>query len=1103
MALASTFTAFDAPRDWRSIRGALNPGDAAARTQALDLANDLRVAAARREATILLPIDQFEELLGRDTDASADLLLRWLATVLSDDGGPFLALATLRSDFLGAYQTHEALAGLASEPIALPQMTVADFAQVIEGPARVAGIDLESGLVQAMVADTATDYALPLLAFALRELWDRCGTDGRLTLAEYQSLGGLQGALARAAEAIYTDRTLSEMQEAGLRKAFLSMVRIDEEGRYVRRPVRWRELPPDVLNLLERYVKARLLVSRGEGAERILEVAHEALFRSWDRLVTWLNADREFLLWRERLRAAIEEWSRTGQDVGAVLRGAALAEAERWLAERASDLAANELDYIATGTALRKREEQAETAQRNREIAQVRALAAEADARRKAESERAEEAKRSEQRVRRFSVFLLAFLLVAIASASVAFFQMDRAKYEARRSRSNELAAAALYNLRNDPERSVLLALAAASETSADDVVMAAAEDALHRAVQASRVRLTLAGHGGAVHDVVYSPDGKRLATVSEDSKAKVWDAASGRELLTLSGHSQALWGVAFSADGGRLATAGEDRKARVWDVASGRELTVVSGTSEAAAVAFSPDGTRLAVGYADGIVRVWDIASRQRLLELAGHSGAVRALSFSPDGMRLASASQDATAKIWDAVSGKKLRDLAGHRAEVRGVSFSPDGMRLATASSDHTTKIWEIASGRQVITLADANAVFRVAYSPDGRRLATALADRTAKVWDAVSGKEWLTLSGHTDIVVGVAFSPDGTRLASASVDKTAKVWELRAPGELATFAGHAAAVWEVAFSPDGTRLATASKDRTARVWDAGSGKPLLSISGHTGEVKAVAYSPDGSRLATASLDGTARVWDASSGRQLMSLDGHLAEVWGIAFSPDGKRLATASWDKTARVWDASTGKELFTLTCPNTALRLAFSPDGTRLATVSLDQIEVWDISSGKELFRTPAGPNAVLGIAYSPDGRRLATAMQDGGSIVRDATSGTELLALSGHRGQVLGVTFSGDGKRLATASEDGTARVWDATSGKELLVLSGHEGQVTRVLFSPDSRRLATTSDDGTARLYVMDVNELIKLARSRVTRSLTPQECRQYLHKEHCTLAGQ
>jgi WD40 repeat protein len=141
--------------------------------------------------------------------------------------------------------------------------------------------------------------------------------------------------------------------------------------------------------------------------------------------------------------------------------------------------------------------------------------------------------------------------------------------------------------------------------------------------------------------------------------------------------------------------------------------------------------------------------------------------------------------------------------------------------------------------------------------------------------------------------------------------------------------------------------------------------------------------------------------------------------------------------------------------------------------------------------------VWGVAFSPDGKRLATASLDGTGKVWDATSGEGLLTLNGHTNTVCRITFSPDGKRLATASWDRTARVWDASSGEELLTLS-HTREVQSIAFSPDGRRLATASADRAVRVYVLNIEDLIALARTRVTRSLTLEECRKYLHVEQC-----
>jgi tetratricopeptide (TPR) repeat protein len=152
--------------------------------------------------------------------------------------------------------------------------------------------------------------------------------------------------------------------------------------------------------------------------------------------------------------------------------------------------------------------------------------------------------------------------------------------------------------------------------------------------------------------------------------------------------------------------------------------------------------------------------------------------------------------------------------------------------------------------------------------------------------------------------------------------------------------------------------------------------------------------------------------------------------------------------------------------------------------------------RELLILTGHTAEVLGVAFSPDGARLATTSHDRTAKVWDASSGRELLTLAGHTGVVLGVAFSPDGTRLATASRDQTAKVWDAFSGRERLTLAGHTAQVYNVVFSPDGARLATASDDGTVRVYTLNNEDLMALVRTRMTRSLTSQECQTYLHEE-------
>ncbi|MDF0676805.1 MAG: SUMF1/EgtB/PvdO family nonheme iron enzyme [Nitrospira sp.] len=282
----------------------------------LALIKTLRETSGSREATVLLMIDQCEELLTIGANEDGERFLAFLRSVLDCEDSHLLVLATLRSDFLGSFQDHPAMRGLRVEPFTVPQMEVDEFTSVIEGPARIAGLELGTGLVPAMISDTKTADALPLLAFTLRELYEGFGEDKLLTLEEYRDkLGRLDGCIARAAEAVLSAKPLSEENLSDLRNTFLSMVRINDKDQYAKQPVPWKDLPASAHDVLERFVSARLLISGGDGKGRTLEVAHEALFRAWPKLAKWIGDDLEELFVLRRAEIDAGEWEGQGYDL--------------------------------------------------------------------------------------------------------------------------------------------------------------------------------------------------------------------------------------------------------------------------------------------------------------------------------------------------------------------------------------------------------------------------------------------------------------------------------------------------------------------------------------------------------------------------------------------------------------------------------------------------------------------------------------------------------------------------------------------------------------------------------------------------------------------
>jgi len=1059
--------------------------------------NPARTKSAER---VLVLVDQFEEVFTLCRDEMERIaFIKKLLLAAQDKSKKTTVVIALRADFYSHCAQYPLLReAVAAQQEYIGQMTFEELHRAIEEPARRSGWEFEPGLVEALLQDIVTHGshepepgALPLLSHALLATWER--RRGRMfTLDGYHASGGVRGAIAETAESVFTDQ-LNQTQQEIARDVFLRLTELGEGTEDTRRRAALNELvrqsaeATQLRAVLNTLAEARLITLNEDSAE----VAHEALIREWQRLHEWLTQDREGLLLHRHLTESAHEWEARGRDPAELYRGARLAQTREWASANEERLNAVERDFVAASIEQEQHDALEREAQRQRELEAARELA--------------KTQRQSAARLRIRNRVITTVASIAVILAMVAGMFGLRAENEKQLATSRELAAAAISNLDDDPERSLLLALQA--ESTAHTIE---AENALHRSILASRTVLLL-HHDAQVWSVTYSPDGKRIATASQDKTAKIWDAVTGQLLMTLMGHTDSVNGIVYSPDGKRIATTSDDHTAKVWDASTGKLLLTLSGhTDWVARIAFSPDGAQLVTTSADMTAKIWNANTGMELLTFSGHGVLVFDVAFSPDGKRVATCGEDGFVRIWDSISGKELLALPVEGGEdMRGVAFSPDGTRVAVASDGiYPIKIWDASTGEVLLSTNLGRSHTRdfpldIAFSPDGNLAATAGGDEpNAKVWDPLTGEVLYTLSGHTSGISGVAISPDGTRLATASWDGTARVWDITPakeslfiPRDLTAEHQDNDLTFDVRYSPDGRRILTDyPQENAAKLWDAISGKELLTFAGHADFLD---YSPDG-RMVAASNGNIINVWDAKTGKQLVTLFGHTDYIRSIDFSEDGTRLASAGYDGTVRIWDLASGKALLTLQEPGIYfISVAYSPDGKHVfAGDGWGLGIVWDAITGKKLFTLSFDGLNIFGASFSPDGESLALANRFGTIRIWDAVTGNELLTLRGNNSRVNAVTFSPDGKLIATASDDRTARVWDAASGVNLLTLPV-DSRAGSVSFSPDGKRLAVGSVSG-VYVFVLPTDELIALAKSRLTRTLTLEECQQYLHVDVC-----
>lgn len=1098
------------------IKGGLSQASAmAAREQKL---------AGQPEARLVVFVDQLEELFTLPGLSTADREAFVGALSALARSGRVWVIATIRGDFYHrAFELPELVAlQEGSGQYALPLPAPAELAQMVCQPARAAGLTFEKDPVTHVALDdvlrdaaSASPEGLPLLEFALEELYRRRTPEGVLTFNAYHELGGVEGAVTRRAEAVFA--ALPPDVQMTFARVMRGMVSVGQREHVAGRQARLDEVAktPQATAFVRAFVEARLFTADGgTGVDQLragaamIRVTHEALLRTWPRAQQWLADNREMLAIRARVGGAAARWHAEARRPDLLLpTGRPLEEAVLLLTQWHDELSDGEVSFIERST------DRARRAQKWRRaavgalavlavVASVAAYYANHQRGRANAAARVADEQRGEA----------SRLGAAAVAARDALAKQVKAE---RTARSQFLADLARRKLdEGNVGAAVALARFAVPTNVPDWPRVGSAEDALSQALCAYstgpvRPLVAFMGHAGTVRGALFAPDGKSTLTWSYDGTVRTWDLETGRPLKVLK-HERAVRGAAFSADGKTILTWSFDGTARLWDAVSGAQVALLRHGDLVTGARFADHDSRVLTWSFDGTARVWRAPTGEPLA-VVRHDGAVLgAILFGADESRLLTWSYDHTARVSDARTGAQLARVT-HEDSVRGARLIDHDSRIVTWSHDKSARVWdaaggkhffradhehsvrgvdvdaaethlltwaqsaahcwELASGAEVAVFKHDSTVLGAAFARDGKSVVTWSTDKTARAWDVESGKERYR-STYTDAVAGAVLSPKGERFLSWSYDGTARAvagWQTDKPRP-STFKFDGPIRKAGSYDDAGKFAWAYSDDGTFRVWDADNGTGMATLR-HDGEILNWDWSNAGgrSRMLTASADGTARLSEFFPPDRSVNLK-DAGRVEGCLFSRRADALLTWSDDHTAGTWDAATGSARAVFRCADAVLGAAFSADDKVVVTWSKDRtITFWAADSGKQIERV-AGAAGIAGVAVAPGGGALVAWFEDGTAGLWDAGTGarrSDLAAVAAAR--VRGAKFSGDGATVLLWCADATCGTFDARTGSPLRTFHTTRPAVSAATAFDGTRALTWPDDSTDGELWDLSV----------------------------------
>ncbi|OQY43806.1 MAG: hypothetical protein B6242_13995 [Anaerolineaceae bacterium 4572_78] len=935
---------------------------------------------------LIIFADQFEELFVRCTSEIREHFLNNLDRIRNNSKVTFIY--AVRGDFFYDYIINNARLYEKGYRIDVGNVSETELRDIITEPAREASLFFVPDELPENIAKKASEAKnpLPLLQETLLQLYNQAKKRielPELTSQAFDDIGGsVTGSIGRWAEQSY--RELDRERQKLTKRIFLKLVDYEQE-RLFRRT---RELSDLVANETERnvvydvvnsWVKKRLLVI-GENQDSI-ELVHDALIvrdkekRVWNRLSGWIDEHKDFLMWR---RGFEFDYNSYREKKGDLLSGNTLLEAERWLNQHREWLDLNEQLYIELSIGKREQELAVREAVRKRNfrwsigaivilavlliaavsqwgraenevITRSTAQADAENARAVADTERidAENARATADAER----------VEAENAREMAETRRQEAEEQRNIAESQRLSALAQLAINQSGTgyiRSGLLSIESLNLFSNSGSALT-----LQNSVKLFPSLLTQTSHSG-VTGVIFSPDGKLIATWGADQIIQIWDVKSGKSVISLNHQLDIETASNYNPPEPSVERWSNYRNL-IYDNLLTEDGNFLDTSQWTHSVNFSFDGKKL-VSATGNDVKVWDIPTGNQVYQLPQQNDLVTKSFFSPDDELLVTVSNNKV-KVWDANTGQPQTEIA-HKKEVRDAEFSFDGKLLATAGLDGIVQIWNIEN-TDTFSLTHNSAIFDIDFSSDGKMLAAAGQDGVAHIWDITKSTE--IQFPHDNPVISVKFWNDDKYLVTNVVLGTAIMWDIDAQAlvkqihnntsvttldrvilDYYPYSAHANSGPLGSFSPfditflvrlslDEKQIVTIGNDSTVRIWQADKNVNLIVNESRNNYASALInplgqgvfvdanFSPDSGLIATASADGIIQLWQIKSDVGIVKafVPPPKRGIKAISVSPDGRYLTIGEGTPTVqekgeevdrsgqvKIWDMYTQKEIVTI-------------------------------------------------------------------------------------------------------------------------------------------------------------------------------------------------